>query len=200
MGTEGVRNAEFAVRLEDDEFRETIEHRFRLMDLKGELGVVNNQVRTVDSPDALGDDPAFEKSTIDLILNETNAVIYCIPWEPVERFWELDTLLKWINPHQIRRITICITKFDSIFLGMPTLIDAGKDGKRTHLAAAHDSDFVGARVRERLSQSDVAHLVGRLRNMNHKTQESPIEIKVMPVSAFGFVPGTGQANLRQSVV
>lgn len=131
------------------------------------------------------------------LLQDGNCIIQCIPLHNLDSALELDALLSSaMNREKIRRVTICVTKFDSVFTDDAVLLKNADGTYRTHFAAAKDPDFVKPILRNRLRQDDMSDLLAILIGMN-KIQDT--EIKVIPVSSFGFLEGTGQANTRAAL-
>lgn len=146
---------------------------------------------------AIGDSLAADK--VSRLMTETaNSIIYCVPFNESQQEYNLHSIIPLVaSTGKIERIVICMTKFDAAFEGEPILMDRGDGSFATHYSVASNLKDSFDKVRRRFAESDLRNLADSLDGLLSDPPEGgPPEITVMPVSAFGFVPDTGQANIR----
>lgn len=191
--TSAVVRSAFEIHVNRVEPRQQERALFRVTDL---AGVLTANIPTADNRTKY---PEEVKRNLGLqtvaethaITNKIDSVIQCIPMHDLNPRFKMDALLEGMNNNLWQSITICITKFDSIFLDKPVLIPDEAGVPRTHFAAACDPEFVRPIIRERLGRPDIISLIDKIRDRGKFA-----DIKVMPVSSFGFLERTGQANVR----
>lgn len=133
---------------------------------------------------------------------DIHSALFCIPAIPLSKPFDLDYVLKLIvSQGSIKRIVVCITMFDWLFFEKGTVIeDPDQPGKLfTHYGATNDPAFASSQIRSVLARRQLGELTSRLNQLAvlmARTQS--IDVKVFPVSAFGFIQGTGEANLRDN--
>lgn len=201
-GSEGVKKVKFGIMIGDENFSYQGVANFVLFDPQGTKVAPNPNESPITSAGdfhkalRLGD--GADDGHAGEILEATDSIIYCIPVGENLKDTDLRGVLGLIaNAKTLRSITVCITKFDSVFLGSD-VIETREDGTpTTQFAQALDPAYVGRTIQQRMSERDVAALAAKLDSLQNVAPGAAAPaIKVMPVSAFGFVPGTGQANIR----
>lgn len=135
-----------------------------------------------------------EKLEFKRALNSAEAVIICV--SVLDKDYkdqqinaleaELKDLINNRGSSPLRRIIVCLTKFDALFQ---------RDGTDAYKRAS-DPDEVAKRLRAETCER-YGNLFAVLKHLNGHHYEqtgAEIEVRVFPVSTFGFVKGEGAAN------